>query len=72
MIIAKGFRGLWYIYFFRFLLLFSAIIPISLRVNLDMAKTLYSFLIMRDKVTYSRQPSAFFFLPSLIYCLLPA
>ena len=31
------------------MLLFSAIIPISLRVNLDMAKTLYSYRMMRDK-----------------------
>lgn len=45
----KGFVGYFYIYFFRFILLFSSIIPISLRVNLDMGKTLYSFLIMRDK-----------------------
>ena len=57
-----GFKGLWYIYAFRFLILFSSIIPIrytvyfsriyssgSLRVNLDMGKTVYSLLIMRDK-----------------------
>ena len=49
MISLKGFHGLWYIYFFRYMLLFSAIIPISLRVNLDMAKTLYSYRMMRDK-----------------------
>jgi phospholipid-translocating ATPase len=41
-------RGPWPIYLFRFILLFSAIIPISLRVNLDMAKTAYSSFIMRD------------------------
>jgi magnesium-transporting ATPase (P-type) len=44
----KGFTGVWYLYLFRFVLLFSSIIPISMRVNLDMAKTLYSYLIMRD------------------------
>ena len=44
----KGFTGLWYIYFFRFILLFSSIIPISLRVNLDMGKTVYSAMIMAD------------------------
>lgn len=43
------FHGAWWLTFFRFILLFSAIIPISLRVNLDMGKTLYSFWIMRDK-----------------------
>lgn len=35
----QGFNGEWYIYLFRFVLLFSYIIPISLRVNLDMGKT---------------------------------
>ncbi|CCM06450.1 uncharacterized protein FIBRA_08714 [Fibroporia radiculosa] len=45
----NGFRGLWYIYIFRFLILFSSIIPISLRVNLDMGKTVYAQQIMTDK-----------------------
>ncbi|KAJ3260318.1 putative aminophospholipid-translocase [Boothiomyces macroporosus] len=49
MVALDGFRGLWYIYVFRFLILFSSIIPISLRVNLDMGKTFYSYQIMRDK-----------------------
>ncbi|KAF8228738.1 phospholipid-translocating P-type ATPase [Tricholoma matsutake] len=44
----NGFRGLWYIYVFRFLILFSSIIPISLRVNLDMGKTVYASQIMDD------------------------
>ena len=35
--------------FFRFVLLLSAIIPISLRVNLDMAKVFYSYGIYRDE-----------------------
>ncbi|KAJ3142877.1 putative aminophospholipid-translocase [Geranomyces variabilis] len=48
MVALNGFRGLWYIYMFRFLILFSSIIPISLRVNLDMGKTVYSQQIMRD------------------------
>ncbi|KAF2073335.1 hypothetical protein CYY_005353 [Polysphondylium violaceum] len=48
MITLKGFRGLWYIYLFRYLLLFSAIIPISMRVNLDLGKTIYSWMMMRD------------------------
>jgi len=48
MITLKGFRGLWYIYLFRYLLLFSAIIPISMRVNLDLGKTVYSWMMMRD------------------------
>eukprot|EP00761_Pharyngomonas_kirbyi_P013462 gb/GECH01013491.1/.p1 GENE.gb/GECH01013491.1/~~gb/GECH01013491.1/.p1 ORF type:complete len:1089 (+),score=243.03 gb/GECH01013491.1/:1-3267(+) len=43
------FPGQWYIRMFRFLLLFSSIIPISMRVNLDIGKAVYSFLIMRDK-----------------------
>ena len=49
MIALNGFQGLWYIYLFRFLILFSSIIPISLRVNLDMGKTVYAWQIMNDK-----------------------
>ena len=44
----NGFRGAWYVYVFRFLILFSSIIPISLRVNLDMGKTVYAHQIMND------------------------
>ncbi|BEJ16980.1 hypothetical protein CspHIS471_0603810 [Cutaneotrichosporon sp. HIS471] len=44
----NGFRGQWYIYVFRFLILFSSIIPISLRVNLDLAKTVYTHHIQND------------------------
>ncbi|CBZ54408.1 putative phospholipid-transporting ATPase, P-type [Neospora caninum Liverpool] len=42
-------EGIWPIYFLRFVLLLSSIIPISLQVNLVMAKTLYSIFIMRDR-----------------------
>lgn len=45
----NGFRGTWYINFFRFVLLLSAIIPISLRVNMDMAKIYYCYTIYKDK-----------------------
>ncbi|XP_071957427.1 probable phospholipid-transporting ATPase IIB isoform X2 [Antedon mediterranea] len=48
MIALKGFDGPWYRYFFRYVLLFSSIIPLSLRVNLDMGKIVYSLLIQRD------------------------
>ncbi|PWN48183.1 putative NEO1-P-type ATPase [Violaceomyces palustris] len=44
----NGFRGEWWVYIFRFLILFSSIIPISLRVNLDMGKTVYARQIMSD------------------------
>ncbi|WFD31526.1 P-type phospholipid transporter [Malassezia sp. CBS 17886] len=44
----NGFRGKWWIYIFRFLILFSSIIPISLRVNLDMGKSVYARQIMSD------------------------
>ena len=44
-----GFVGNWYINFFRFILLLSSIIPISLRVNLDMAKVYYSYCIYKDE-----------------------
>ncbi|KAF8926298.1 putative aminophospholipid-translocase [Dissophora ornata] len=49
MIALNGFQGLWYIYLFRFVILFSSIIPISLRVNLDMAKIVYKLQIEHDK-----------------------
>ena len=39
----------WYITITRFLILFSTIIPISLRVNLDMGKTVYAWFIERDR-----------------------
>lgn len=48
MMLLKGFSGPWYRYWFRFVLLFSYIIPISLRVNLDMGKSYYSYSIGRD------------------------
>ncbi|XP_049763224.1 probable phospholipid-transporting ATPase IIA isoform X1 [Schistocerca cancellata] len=48
MMCLKGFSGPWYRYMFRFVLLFSYIIPISLRVNLDMGKAFYSWSIQRD------------------------
>jgi phospholipid-translocating ATPase len=49
MVVLKGFDGPWYIYMFRFMLLFSYLIPISLRVNLDMGKIFYSWAIGRDR-----------------------
>nr|CAI5820213.1 unnamed protein product [Callosobruchus analis] len=48
MMALKGFSGPWYRYLFRFILLFSYIIPISLRVNLDMGKSFYSWSIGKD------------------------
>ena len=49
MVVLKGFDGPWYIYIFRFILLFSYLVPISLRVNLDMGKIFYSWSIGRDR-----------------------
>jgi len=40
--------GQWYVEFVRYILLLSSIIPISLRVNIDFAKIMYSFRINRD------------------------
>lgn len=45
----SGFVGKWWISFFRFVLLLSAIIPISLRVNLDLGKVYYCMGIYTDK-----------------------
>ncbi|VDL83939.1 unnamed protein product [Nippostrongylus brasiliensis] len=49
MVIMKGVDTNWYRYLMRFVLLFSYIIPISLRVNLDMAKLFFAWQIGRDK-----------------------
>lgn len=38
----------WYVSVMRFLILFSTIVPISLRVNLDMGKSVYAWFIERD------------------------
>jgi len=40
--------NVWYIKIMRFLVLFSTIVPISLRVNLDLGKSVYSWFIQRD------------------------
>lgn len=38
----------WYVKILRFLVLFSTIVPIGLRVNLDMGKSVYSWFIRKD------------------------
>jgi phospholipid-translocating ATPase len=40
--------SIWYVKIMRFLVLFSTIVPISLRVNLDLGKSAYSWFIQRD------------------------
>lgn len=50
LIALNQFNGIWYIYLTRFLILFSSIIPISLRVNLDLGKAAYAYQIMHDKM----------------------
>lgn len=49
LVFCKGFDALWYVSFVRFMLLLSSIIPISLRVNLEMAKIVFSSQINNDK-----------------------
>lgn len=49
MVSIKGYNGPWYRYFIRFILLFSYIIPLSLRVSLDLGKVVYSWMIIHDK-----------------------
>ncbi|KAF2397067.1 phospholipid-translocating P-type ATPase [Trichodelitschia bisporula] len=39
----------WYISVMRFLILFSTVVPISLRVNLDMGKSVYAWFIEHDE-----------------------
>jgi len=45
----KGFSWSIFIIFFRFIVLFCAIIPIALKVNLDVSKTWFSLVISRDE-----------------------
>ena len=47
-IIADGFIGQWYFKYFRLILLLCAIIPISMRINLDFGKIWYSYCIQND------------------------
>ncbi|CAK9438385.1 uncharacterized protein LODBEIA_P26090 [Lodderomyces beijingensis] len=51
LVLAKGFplHKTWYIDIMRFLILFSTIIPVSLRVNLDLAKSVYASQIQNDE-----------------------
>eukprot|EP00347_Sterkiella_histriomuscorum_P018769 403344250 len=44
-----GFRGHWYVLYFRYILLLAMMLPQSLRTNLDMGKIYYSYLIKSDK-----------------------
>jgi phospholipid-translocating ATPase len=48
-VVLNGFQGEWVMFYFRVVLLLSSIIPISLRVNLDLAKMYYSYCINRDE-----------------------
>jgi len=47
-IVVEGFIGDWYMKWFKCVILLCAIIPISMRLNLDMAKMYYSRLINKD------------------------
>lgn len=51
LVLAQGFplNSNWYLDIMRFLILFSTIIPVSLRVNLDLAKSVYANQIQKDK-----------------------
>ena len=47
-IFMDGYHGTWYFKFFRCVLLLCSIIPISMRLNLDIAKAYYSYKINTD------------------------
>ncbi|OON23972.1 phospholipid-translocating P-type ATPase, flippase, partial [Opisthorchis viverrini] len=49
MVALRGFGGAWYKHWWRFMVLFSYIIPLALRVNMDLAKIVYSFMVIRDR-----------------------
>ena len=48
LVLSNGLKGRWQVLFMKFVLLLSSIIPISLRVNLDLAKMWYSYNISHD------------------------
>ncbi|KAG0683390.1 putative aminophospholipid-translocase [Pichia californica] len=48
LVFCQGFSDDWYVDIMRFLILFSTIIPVSLRVNLDLGKSVYSYQIQHD------------------------
>jgi phospholipid-translocating ATPase len=48
MVVISGFRGDWGLNYFRYLLLLSYIVPLSLRTNLDIGKLYYSIAIAKD------------------------
>ncbi|ODV93586.1 hypothetical protein PACTADRAFT_46196 [Pachysolen tannophilus NRRL Y-2460] len=48
LVACTGFTNQWYVDIMRFLILFSTIIPVSLRVNLDLGKSVYAYQIERD------------------------
>ena len=47
-VVSGGLGEYWLLDLFRQILLLSSIIPISLRVNLDISKTVFSYRINRD------------------------
>ncbi|KAG7844742.1 hypothetical protein KL941_003482 [Ogataea angusta] len=49
LVACQGFASDWYVDVMRFLILFSTIIPVSLRVNLDLGKSVYAYQIEHDK-----------------------
>ncbi|OWB70572.1 hypothetical protein B5S31_g250 [[Candida] boidinii] len=49
LVACNGFKNDWYVDIMRFLILFSTIIPVSLRVNLDLGKSVYAYQIEHDK-----------------------
>lgn len=44
----NGFHGDWKMFCFKTMILLSSIIPVSLRVNLDLAKLWYAYCINTD------------------------
>ncbi|UKJ90694.2 cation transporting ATPase [Theileria orientalis] len=49
MLAPTGFQSRWYVTFLKYLLLFSTIVPLSLRISLDIAKYVYNRSIVMDK-----------------------
>ncbi|XP_951951.1 cation transporting ATPase, putative [Theileria annulata] len=56
MLSPSGFMSMWYVTFLKYLLLFSTIVPLSLRISLEIAKYVYNRGIVMDKKIPNTMP----------------
>ena len=49
MVSFRGLHGTFVIYFFLYMILFSAIVPLTLRTNIDVARLVYNYMLTKDE-----------------------